>query len=262
MTTPASAIDPIPGERRDRTLIKGLLAHLARVRDQRWTSLDFPDERIRSRAAVQVIAMEETGRATAVEHVSMDQLAADDEVTQRWLAAVVPLEQDRALQIPAFHVDVMVRLGVVPTGVAEQLVVGALQGWCARHLRTTPEGESSHVFTVAGTPMRLQVDKTRCPGQPGGLSILRAELPRNFEVVVQNRLQRQLGTLVSASADRYVLLFEKSNGLWTVSQLRTELAASLDFPDLNRVHEIWTVDTRGWSTDDALVYRRVIPPPG
>jgi hypothetical protein len=251
----------IPGERRDRTLIKGLLAHLARVRDQRWTSLDFPDERIRSRAAVPVIAMEETGRTTAIEHVSMDQLAGHDAVTERWLTAVVPLEQDRALRIPSCYVDVMVRLGVVPSGVDEQLVIGALQGWCARHLRTTPEGESSHVFTVSGTPVRLQVDKTHCPGEPGGLSILRAELPRNFEVVVQNRLQRQLGTLVSASADRYLLLFEKNNGLWSVSQLRTELAASLDFPDLTRVHEIWMVDTRTWPADDTLVYRRVTPPP-
>ena len=79
-------------------------------------------------------------------------------------------------------------------------------------------------------------------------------------MVVQRRLQEQLGTLVAASADRHVLLFEKHNGLWSVSQLRTELAASLEFPELYRVHEVWTVDTRTWPTEDSLVFRRVTPP--
>jgi hypothetical protein len=89
------------------------MAHLERVRRQHWTALDFPEERIQSRPVVQAIAMEETGRTTALEHVSLEPLAAEDENTDRLLAAVAPHEQDPTLRVPGFHVDVAVSLGLV-----------------------------------------------------------------------------------------------------------------------------------------------------
>jgi hypothetical protein len=256
---PASAIAIVPGEQRARMLIKGLLAHLERVWHQHWTVLDFPEDRIQSRPAVQVIAMEETGRTTALELISLEPLAAGDERTDWLLAGIAPLEQDPALSVPGFHVDVAVRLEWGPASRDLKLLASGLRGWCARRLATAPEGASSHVITVSGRPIRLQVEKTGCAGERGRLSIVRAEPPATFEAAVSARLHARLGTLLTSSADRHVLLFEKNNGLWSAGQLRTELEASLEFPELSRVHETWMVDTRASSSDDSPTFRRVMP---
>jgi len=215
---------------------------------------------VQSRSAVQVIAMEETGRTTALEHISLEPLAAGDENTDRLLAAMAPLEHDNALHVPESHIDVAVSLGFGPTGMDLTLLARSLSGWCARHLATAAPGASTQVITVAGEPVRLQVEKTGCPGEPGRLSILRAEPPAAFEAAVSARLQARLGTLLTASADRHVLLFEKTNGLWSAGQLRTELQASFEFPELSRVHEIWMVDTRAESGEGST-FRRVAPVP-
>ena len=256
---PASPLAIVPGEPRARMLIKGLLAHLERRRRQHWTTLDFPEERIQSRPAVQVIAMEETGRTTALEHVSLGPLAAGDEHTDRLLAAVAPLEQDPALHVPEFHVDVAVSLRFDPTSLDLKLLTNGLRSWCARHLAAAPEGASAHVMTVAGTPVRLQVEKVSCPGEPGRVSILRAEPPVNFAAAVSARLQARLRTLLTASADRHVLLFEKHDRLWSAGQLRTELEAALDVPELSRVHEIWMVEARASASEDDPTFRCVMP---
>jgi hypothetical protein len=258
VSTPASPIAVVPGEPRARTLIKGLLSHLERLRRQRWTALDFPEERVQSRSAAQVIAMEETGRTTALEHISLEPLATGDENTDRLLAAMAPLEHDPALHVPESHIDVAVSLGFGPTSMDLNILARSLRGWCARHLATAAPGASTQVITVAGRPVRLQVEKTGCPGEPGRLTILRAEPPAAFEAVVSARLQARLGTLLTASADRHVLLFEKTNGLWSAGQLRTQLDASFEFPELSRVHEIWMVDTRA-GFDDGSTFRRIAP---
>ncbi len=239
-------------------LIKGLLAHLERAHCLRWSALDFPEDRIQSRPAVHVIAMEDTGRTTAVQHISLEPLTVRDGRTDRLLAAVAPLERDAALHVPGFHVDVAVSLGFGPTSIDDTMLVGGLRGWCARHISAAPAGASTHVITVSGTSLRLQVEKEGCPGERGRLSILRAEPPATFEAAVSAQLQAWLGTLLTASADRHVLLFEKADSLWSTAQLRTVLEASLEFPELSRLHEVWMVDARASASDDGPTFRRVM----
>src|SRR5437763_16899517 len=112
MTTSASPIAIAAGDRRARVLIKRLLAHLERVRHQQWKALDFPEDRIQSRRAVPLIALEDTGRTTAFEHISLEPLAAEEQHTERVLTAVAPLERDPALHVAGVHIDVAVRMGL------------------------------------------------------------------------------------------------------------------------------------------------------
>jgi len=240
-------------------LIKGLLAHLERVRQQPWIGLDFPEDRIQSRPAVQVIAMEDTGRTTAIQHVSLQPNAAADEQTIRFLAASAPLERDLALRLPGFHVDVAVPLSAGRAAWDMTLFAASLRGWSARHLAGVPTGASTQVITVAGAPVRLRVEKRACPGELGRLSIVRAELPVTFPAVLSARLQERLGTLLGTSADRHLLLIEKDDALWIASQLRVELENSLDAAELSRLHEVWMVDARASTPDDGPAFRRVLP---
>src|SRR5436853_5444660 len=126
---PDSPLLMVPGEPRGRTLIKELLAHLEPRWRVHWTALDFPEERIQSRPAVQLIAMDERGRTTALEHVSLEPLSSGDEHTDWLRAAVAPLEQDPALDVPEFHVDVAVSLRFDPGTVDMKFFVNALRSW-------------------------------------------------------------------------------------------------------------------------------------
>src|SRR3954451_21735357 len=100
---PSSCTVAPDGERRDRALVRRFLAHLERLRGQQWGSVDFPETRILSRPAVQVIAMEETGRTTAIEHLTID--AGSDAVRSRFVDAFHPLSTDPALEADGHHFD-------------------------------------------------------------------------------------------------------------------------------------------------------------
>jgi hypothetical protein len=115
------------------------------------------------------------------------------------------------------------------------------------------------VITVSGTPVRLQLEKTRCLEGPGRLAVFRAELPAMFATAVADGLRARLFTLLQASADRHVLLFEQQNHLWSPAHLRTELEASFEFPELNLVHEIWIVDAQSLKLGELPVFRRILP---
>jgi hypothetical protein len=255
--TPDPGIAVLPGERPDRVLVKHFLAHLERTRHQHWSSLDFPEDRISSREAVQVIAMEDTGRTTAIEHVPMEGLADSETDWHRFDEAFVPISRDVSLQVDHYHIDVTLSVNLARTAPELQVLAAGVRAWCARHLKTVPEGASNHVTIVTDTPLQIRVDKVRCAGEPGRLLILRAESPRHFETRIHEQLQRKLGKLVLTSADRHVLLFENSDGRWSAGQLRIELDAGVEFPDLRRLDEIWMADTTRRS-QDSPAFRRVM----
>ena len=259
MTTPDPVIDVRPDDRRDRKLIKLLLAHLGRLHRRQWASLDFPDERIHTRDAVHVIAMEPSGRVTAIEHVALDSFAGDTQDVQRCMPVFAALEREPSLRVPGFHIDVAVPIASAAGAVDPTLLATSLRGWCERHVKTMAVGHATHVMMVAKVPLRIQVEKIACPGEPGRLWVTRAEPPRNFEAVIQASLQHKLGRLVAASADRRLLLVEKRDGLWNVGQLRLELeGAGLEFPDLNVVTEVWLADSTSWDEDGYLAFRPVL----
>jgi hypothetical protein len=254
-----SPIAIVPGEPRARVLIKGLLGHFERVRHQRWIALDFPEEWTHSKPAVQAIALEDTGRATALDHIALALMTPVDEGTQRLLELMASIEQDATLPVREVHVEVTLALGRIPSRLDLKLFEKGLSGWCVRHIDAAPEGTSAHVITIAGTAVRLELDKRACRGERGRLSMLLADPPTDFSTAVSNRLQARLSTLMASPADRQVLLFEKKDALWGVGHLRTELEASFDFPDLSRVHEIWMADVTAPASVDDPTFRRVLP---
>jgi hypothetical protein len=256
---PESPLETVPGEPHARRLIKELLAHCGRVRPQRWISLEFPEERIHSRPAVHAIALDETGRATAVQHVPVEGLAPADEVTERLLAAVGPLEQSAIDGVRGHYVDLAVSLGFGPAAVDLKLLPSVLRRWCERQIEPAPEGLSTHVITASGKPVRLHLEKAPCLEGPGRLTVFRAELPATFATAVSNGLRSGLYTLLQASADRHVLLFEQQNRLWSPAHLRTELEASFEFPELGLVHEVWVVDAQSVKLGALPVFRRILP---
>ena len=259
MPGPNSPFDTVLGEPRARRLIKELLAHFGRVRPQRFISLEFTEERIQSRPAVQAIAIEETGCATAVQHVPIEGLVPADEATGRLLTAVAPLEREPLSGVSGFHVDLAISLGFGPSPVDMKMLANGLRGWCDRQIDIAPQGMSSHVITVSGKPVRLQLEKSPCLEGPGRLTVFRAELPAMFATAVAEGLRVRLYTLLQASADRYILLFEQQDHLWSAAHLRTELEASFEFPELSLVHEIWIVDAQSVKLGEVPVFRRILP---
>jgi hypothetical protein len=249
----------VPGEPRARVLIKGLLAHLERIRRQQWIALDFPGEWIRSRPAVEAIALEGTGRATALEHIALEPMTPADEDGRRLLEILAPLEQEPQFLVPECFVDITVALGPMPVGFDLTLVQKALRGWCARHVESAPEGPSDHVITVSSTPVRLHLHKSACPAEAGWLSITPSDPPTTFATAVSDRLQARLSTLLAAAADRQVLLFEKNDRLWGARHLQAELEVSFEFPELSRIHEVWMVDVTRATPGQGPAFRRVLP---
>ena len=236
----------LPEIRATGYVLKRFLAYLETIRQQRWISLDFPDSRIsaserRSRA----IAMEDTGRTTAIELGRLEGLGAPPPEVQRFLArrasdrrrlvvarTGTPGRRGRVGRSRAFGGRSEAR-GRLDTG----LVRSPRRRRCPWDLRPTwiSVGRSS-VCTCS-------VEKLHCPGDLGGLRILHADPPQYFETVVHDHLERRLGKLDVGVGRSPRAVVRKQRWSWSAGQLRAELRGSVEFADLNRVDEIWIADT-------------------
>ncbi len=256
-----SPIAVVPGEALARVTTKRFLAYLERRRQQQWLKLEFPGDRIRSRPTAHAIAIETTGRTTAIQHAAIELSRLADHRGDAFDSATAALERETALIVPGYHVDLAVQEETGGTSTPNvALLVSSLRGWCARHLATLRDGSSSHVMTVAGAAIRLRVERAACPGERGTLSVCWGDLPVSLETAVCERLADGLEPLLKTSAERHVLLVEQHDRGWCASQLRTVLdAAVFEFPDVNRLDEIWLAART--AHEDGTVFRPIGPRP-
>jgi hypothetical protein len=141
--------------------------------------------------------------------VLIEGLAPTDDATERLLAAVA-VEPDAGAGRSRVSVDPAVSLGFGHERGHRLLANGSVAAG-ARVRSTAPTGLSTHVITVSGTPVRLQLEDAVSRGA-GRLAVsgpsCRRCLPRRWLMACARASHAAAGV-----ADRHVLLFEQQNHL-------------------------------------------------
>lgn len=213
-------------------------------------------------SAVEVIASRPSdGLKLAVEHTLMQPFPQDRETTKNLVDHFGPVHEDKTLGVPEQETyvnlpEVALRNGC---GCNFPQLCSDVHAWIKTNRFSFPEGNSFHDCpTTAGTKagvttVRLHTRVVPSPGSSGRL-ILRRYGDEKIPDVVSKALRTKLEKLARADAQRRILLLQREQ--WTLSeeQIVGEIEKRRpDFPLLDRVDQVWIVETVGTRDDDAYV---------
>lgn len=247
--------------KRDQRIVELFLSGYNSKFGSKYRIKDWPDQRVRNKPAVDAIAVDEA-RSLAIEHTLLQPFVGERKDSDRFNAVVAPLENDQELLIPNFEFLITVEVGAIPGGVDWGGAYRLVRSWLGNHLRSLPEGPSSH--SIQGLPFELKflVEKNHddLPDFPGALFVLRFAPADSLDEVMRTALSRKLPKLVETPTDKHFLLLEKSDILhgyvraWrAIETLRPE------FPRLKDLDCVWVANTVGWVREGYLSFSELWP---
>jgi len=242
--------------RKDRQLSVALINGLNYYSGHDFGSYEFPEDEIES--AVDAIATDSKGNRMAIEHTLIQPYLGEKEDTQRFREVFVPLEDDPSLRLPGFDVQLWPGVGSVQKGTRKlerEHLRDTLQSWFRDTVDKLPKGRS--VQTIADLPFTVYVIKY--PHSDGRVFVGRSAVPDTFSAVVENALKTKLPKLVATSVEERILLLETDSYLdhEKLSSLIKSLASS--YPALDKIDEVWVVDTVIWERSGTLWFSKVWP---
>ena len=212
--------------------------------NDRWADcrMDWLDQQ--QDGAVEVLATRNDGRTLAIEHTLIESFIGEREDLERF-KRFLRIEQDESLIVPGKIIYVNVPRGVLRKGQPWERIVDGVHDWLCRNVRLLPTGDSMHTCKIGGTvpDVILQVRVILEPTFAGH-PIIRRYGAINVGETVDKALNAKLPKLVGTSADRRLLLLERSQ--WTLNEL--EMHDEIEkrrtaFPALAQVDEVWFVET-------------------
>jgi len=247
--------------KRDQQLVSDFLSALSRQYGTPLTIVRRPDEENRRSPAVEVVASDPNGKTLAIEHTLIQPFEGERIDTDRFIRVFGGLEGCDDLKKPGCNVDVIVKVGSIPTGVKWDVVAAQVREHLARRIKVL--GEGSTVEPITGLPFELPVRlmvQQHGPEEADHVWISRFGSLTSFTRVVRTALERKLPKLLAQNADRRMLLLEQADVAHGHAAVRVSVDELIvDFPDLTRVDEIWLAITSCWETEDTLFFNELWP---
>ncbi len=134
-------------------------------------------------------------------------------------------------------------LDAIPGGIDRQQAHSAVKSWLLSARDALPMGFSEHTIPGLRFQLCLTVWKNYIPGFEGRVHVTYCGMPDTFADVVKKALENKLDKLVKTPADKRILLLEMNTRARTAWEFQRNIAARPEFPALERIDEIWVLDT-------------------
>jgi len=245
---------------RDKQLVQLFVGGYNGVMSSSYEIRSWPDVVERTAQAVEAIAVDDAGARLAIEHTLLQPFVKERDDSQRFLAAIAPLEKDTALVQEKWDIDVITAVGAVPTGVKWEEVFQNVRAWLRNNLELLPPGVSTH--RVEGLPFDLfiSIQKTYVPDSSGSFFVMRHLPPDTLDEVMRIAFSRKIPKLTSTKAERRVLLLEKADIVNSYARIREVIEkVGPEFSEFSNLDEIWLVDTVAWETENVLFFYELWP---
>lgn len=243
---------------RERALIQRWLADYNRSCGTAFEIADWPDEDSTVQA-VDATASDPNYGDFAVEHTLLQPFAGERQDSVIFARTVGRLNQNPNLLFPGFDVTLCFKVGAIPKGLDWNCVAPAVEAWYQSSFEQLSVGSSRH--NIAGVPFHLSVDVDKEPTTNAPHLFIDRWMPKEtLEAVVRTVLTTKLPKLVAAQAMKRILLLEKNSlprGYGEVGE--TIEALRTDFPRLERIDQVWVVNTVAWETRDYVSFYLVWP---
>lgn len=247
--------------KRDQKLVSHFLSAFnqqcgASFKVERW-----PDVENRQTPAVEAVASNANGETIAIEHTLVQPFEGERIDTERLMKVFGELEGCADLIKPGYNVDVMVRVGAIPTGIGWEVIAERVHKHLEKRIPVLSEVTSEE--TIAGLPFALSITLgiwSHAPAEEDHVWVSRYEGPDSLKQVVRTALERKLPKLVGEKASRRILLLEQADVAHGHANVRTAIdELSPEFPTLAQVDEIWLAITTCWDREEVLFFSELAP---
>jgi hypothetical protein len=247
--------------RRDQQLIEGFLRAYDRLHGTSHKIVRRPEQSNRSSPAVEAVAADEIGRTVAFEHTLIEPFEGERSDTDRFLRVFAPLDGSATLMKPGFDVEVVARVGAIPTGVDWNKTAVMLRRHLGARIPALIEGRTTEMVPDAEFPLEITISVSAHDADARDHVWVSRVLPKiPIDSVVRRALERKVPKLVSEPADRRVLILEKAD----IARGLTETSAAIDrlapeLPLLKMVDEVWLAITYCIEPDDTVFFYELRP---
>lgn len=242
-------------------LVEGFLSAYNRYHGTSYKVVRRPEVSNRRTQAVEAVAADEYGRTVALEHTLVEPFEGERSDTNRFLQVFLRLDGSAELMKPGHDVDVVVRVGTIPTSVNWNRTGDLVRRHLAARIPILGEGRTSEAIPGAEFPLEIALAiSSHDPRERDHVFVSRSLPKDSLEAVVRRALERKLPKLVSERANQRVLLFEKADIARGIADTRAAIdKIANDFPLVKSVDEIWLAITHCWESDDTVFFYELCP---
>lgn len=239
---------PAASERRERHLIR---LFLSAYEDNAWAGCDIKWPEDAEVGGIDALATRMDGQMVAIEHTLIQPFVGEQsDLAEFEKAGFLRIKKDESLIVPNTAIYVYVPVGIVDhkSPAAREKIVNSIHSWIAKNRLKLCDGEQDYSCEIAGMEsVNLRVKRTALGNErpkPGRLLIGRQQMKNDLDQVVEKALRTKLPKLVNTQADRHLLFLERDRFNFFPELIFTEIERQRPcFPDLERINEIWHVET-------------------
>jgi hypothetical protein len=203
--------------------------------------------------AVEALVTRPDGMTMAIEHTLIEPFVGDKADFAAFEESLEALRNDKSLAVPNVGIEVYIPVGTMDSQkpATRELIVSSVRSWIAANRLSLREGQHRYECCVMSMPsITLTVTFSRWPNhnpQPGILLVGRQQIANTLDKVVEKALRRKVPKLVNTKADRHVLFLEREQFRLHPDSIFEEIDRQRpNFPLLEKVDEIWHVETIGY----------------
>jgi len=213
-----------------------------------WTGskIDRLDER--KDGAVEALVTRADGQTLAIEHTLIEPFVGDKRDFAIFEKAFLGIEDDRSLATPGTGITVYVPVGILGQKKPKkrEATVRAIRVWIANNRLNLRDGIHKYPCDVNGSLVMITVKQDKLPGL-GIVLVRRQQMANDLDKVIEKALRKKLPKLINTKADRHVLFLERDQFTFFPDLIFAEIERQRsNFPSLDKVDEIWHVETIGY----------------
>ena len=220
--------------------------------------LEIPDEQFDG-GVDGLVKRTSDGCRLAIEHTLIQPHMDDRKDFALFEKYLLPIEKDPTLVVPGRITWIYVRSGTLKPGLDFDSIGMTLRTWLRQNIRSLPLGYSPHecpADKASGQTISLHAKVYSDPTFPGTLAIRRHSELDTLDQVIDKALHEKLLKLVSATADKLVLILEREQMMLSEQTICEKIEARVSsHPELATV-DIWFAETVFYSSDGAVDFRR------
>lgn len=215
--------------------------------------------------AVEALVTRPDGETMAIEHTLIEPFVGNKDDFAAFEKSLEAL-RDQSLAVQNAGIEVYIPAGTMngQKPAKRQQIVESVRSWIAANRLQLREGEHRYECQVPGEPITLTVKFQpwrNANGLNGILVVGEQQMVNDLDKVVEKALRRKLPKLVNTRADRHVLLLEREDFTFDPELIFAEIERQRpSFPLLNRVDEIWEVETVGYKSIGYVGFNMALGP--
>jgi hypothetical protein len=203
--------------------------------------------------AVEALVTRTDGQTMAIEHTLIEPFVGDKGDFAAFERELLKIEDDKSLAVPDIGITIYVPVGILDgqKPAKRNVIVESIHSWIANNRLNLREGEHKYQCEVPGSPpVTLTIKRNKFSLPQGIVLVRRQQVANDLDKVIEKALRKKLPKLMNTEADRHVLFLERDQFTFNPDLIFAEIERQRpNFPFLERVDEIWHVETIGYRRD-------------